>query len=168
MNRRKINHLLRTELSAVETYQRALGEKEWKLLHGDPELPTLFHILVDHIQAASQLGKEIERLNAPPGNGAHAWGMGSNLGTESAKLFSDANLFGSKAGLRALKESEESALQDYRGLLRAVPTPSEMRPLIDNLIAKQQAHVKALEALMVGNGTPFDRNGRSSVSNTRS
>lgn len=117
MNRRKINHFLRTELSAVETYQRAVGEKEWKLLRGDPEIPTLFHILVDHIQAASQLGTEIERLGAPPGNGSLAWGSWSNLGAESAKLFSDANLFGSKAGLRALKEGEETALRHYRGLL---------------------------------------------------
>jgi hypothetical protein len=62
MNHRQINHLLNTELSAVETYEQALQEKNWKVLGPDPQIQALFHILVDHVHAASQLATEVQRL----------------------------------------------------------------------------------------------------------
>jgi len=73
MNHRKINQLLNTELSAVETYEEALQEKDWNVLSPDPQIQALFHILVDHLQAASQLGTEVQRLGGRPGNGTQAW-----------------------------------------------------------------------------------------------
>ena len=65
MNHLKINQLLNTELSAVETYEEALQEKDWKVLSPDPQIQALFHILVDHLQAASQLATEVQRLGGP-------------------------------------------------------------------------------------------------------
>jgi len=73
MNHRKINHLLNTELSAVETYEQALQEKEWKVLSPDPQIQALFHIVVDHVQAASQLATEVQRLGGRPVNGPKTW-----------------------------------------------------------------------------------------------
>jgi len=54
------------ELSAIEAYQGTLGAKEWKLGDGDPEIDELFHILVDHVQAASLLGRTLGRLKRMP------------------------------------------------------------------------------------------------------
>ena len=106
----KINHLLNTEISAVETYEQALQEKEWNVLGPDPQIQALFHILVDHVRAASQLATEVQRLGGRPVNGTKAWDRLSHLRMDAATLFGDANPFGDKAALEALKEGEESGL----------------------------------------------------------
>ena len=148
MNHRKINHLLNTELSAVETYEQALQEKEWKVL--DPQIQALFHILVDHVQAASQLATEVQRLGGRPADGTKAWDRLSPLRVDAASLFADANPFGDKAALEALKEGEESGLKEYQAVLHHDVLSPEVKPLIGSLEAKQQAHVRALEDLMIG------------------
>ena len=147
MNPRKINHLLNTEISAVETYEQALQEKEWKVL--DPQIQALFHILVDHVQAASQLATEVQRLGGRPVNGTKAWDRLSHLRMDAASLFGDANSFGDKAALEALKEGEESGLKEYRAVLHHDVLSPEVKPLIGSLEAKQQAHVRALADLMI-------------------
>jgi hypothetical protein len=73
MNHRKIDHLLNTELSAVEIYEQAL-EKDWKVLGADPQTQALFHILVDHVHAASQLATQVQRLGGRPVNGTQGMG----------------------------------------------------------------------------------------------
>lgn len=149
MNHRKINHLLNTELSAVETYEQALQEKEWKVLGPDPQIQALFHILVDHVQAASQLATEVQRLGGRPVNGTKAWDSLSHLHMDAARLFGDANPFGDKAALEALKEGEESGLKEYQAVLHHDALSPEVKPLIGSLETKQQAHVRALEDLMM-------------------
>jgi Domain of unknown function (DUF2383) len=150
MNHRKINHLLNTELSAVETYEQALQEKEWKVLGPDPQVQALFHILVDHVQAASQLATEVQRLGPVNGTKAtKAWDSLSHLRMDAARLFGDANPFGDKAALEALKEGEESGLKEYQAVLHHDVLSPEVKPLIGSLEAKQQAHVRALEDLMI-------------------
>jgi hypothetical protein len=148
MNPRKINHLLNAELSAVETYEQALQEKEWKVLGPDPQIQALFHILVDHVQAASQLATEVQRLGGRPANGTKAWDRLSHL-RMAAILFGDANPFGDKAALEALKDDEESGLKEYQAVLHHDVLSPEVKPLIGSLEAKQQAHVRALEDLMI-------------------
>ncbi len=148
MNHRKINHLLDTEISAVETYEQALQEKEWKVLGPDPQIQALFHILVDHVQAVSQLATEVQRLGGTPVNGTKAWDRLSHLRTDAARPFGDANPFGHKAALEALKEGEESGLKEYQAVLHHDALPSAVKPLIGSLETKQQAHVRALEDLM--------------------
>jgi len=150
MNHRKIKHLLNTEISAVETYEQALQEKEWKVLGPDPQVQALFHILVDHVQAASQLATEVQRLR--PVNGTKAtkgWDSLSHLRMDAARLFGDANPFGDKAALEALKEGEESGLKEYQAVLRHDALSPEVKPLIGSLETKQHAHVRALEDLMM-------------------
>jgi Domain of unknown function (DUF2383) len=149
MNHRKINHLLNTELSAVETYEQALQEKEWKVLGPDPQIQALFHILVDHVQAASQLATEVQRLGGRPVNGTKAWNSLSHLRMDAATLFGDANPFADKAALEALKEGEESGLKEYQAVLHHDALSPEVKPLIGSLETKQQAHVRALEDLMM-------------------
>jgi len=148
MNHRKINHLLNTELSAVETYEQALQEKEWKVLGPDPQIQVLFRILVDHVQAASQLATQAERLGGRPGNGTKAWNSLSHLRMDAPTRFGDANRFGDKAALEALKEGEESGLKEYQAVLHHEALSPAVKPLIGSLETKQQTHVRALEDLM--------------------
>lgn len=149
MNQDKINHLLNTELSAVETYEQALQEKEWKVLGPDPQTQALFHILVDHLQAASRLGTEVRRLGGRPVNGSPPWDRWAHLRMDAAGMFGDVNLFGDKAALKALKEGEESGLKEYQAVLRHDALSPEVKPLIGCLETKQQAHVRALDDLMM-------------------
>jgi hypothetical protein len=149
MKRPKINHLVNTEISAVETYEQALQEKEWKVLGPDPQIQAMFHILVDHVRAASQLATEVQRLGGRPVNGTKAWNRLSPLRMDAASLFGDANPFGDKAALEALKEGEESGLKEYQAVLHHDVLSPEVKPLIGSLEAKQQAHVRALEDLMI-------------------
>ena len=148
MNHLKINQLLNTELSAVETYEEALQEKDWKVLSPDPQIQALFHILVDHLQAASQLGTEVQRLGGPV-NGTQARDSWSHRRMDAARLLGDINRFGDKAALEALKEGEESGLKEYQAVLHHQALPPEVKPLIRTLKTKQQAHVRALDDLML-------------------
>ena len=149
MNRDEINSLWRNELSAIEAYQETLGAKEWKLGEGDPEVDELFHILVDHVQAAALLGSKIRRLEViraadelePPGK----W---SELGTLAGGLFHDAHVFSDKAGLKVLKQGEECSLEDYEHTLQDTAMPRTLKPLISKLVSKQRAHIRALSGLM--------------------
>jgi len=148
MNHLKINQLLNTELSAVETYEEALQEKDWKVLSPDPQIQALFHILVDHLHAASQLGTEVQRLGGRPVNGTKERDSWSHRRMDAARLLGDVNRFGDKAALEALKEGEESGLKEYQTVLHH-PLPPEVKPLLRSLKTKQQAHVRALDDLML-------------------
>lgn len=165
MNREKINSLWRNELSAIEAYQETLGAKEWKLGEGDPEVDELFHILVDHVQAASLLGTKIRRLDfiraADELEAPDKW---SELGTLAGGLFHDARVFSDKAGLRVLKEGEECSLEDYEHMLQDTTMPLTLKRLISKLVSKQRAHIRALSGLV---STPKNRSLRHEKRNAK-
>jgi hypothetical protein len=149
MNREEINTLWMNELSAIEAYQGTLGAKEWKLGDGDPEIDELFHILVDHVQAASLLGRTLGRLKRMPSvSELKPQGKWSEFGTLAGGLFRDANVFGDTAGLEILKEGEECSLEDYEQMLHDTAVPKNLRPLIRKLVTKQRTHVRCLSGLM--------------------
>ena len=150
MNREEINSLWRNELSAIEAYQETLGAKEWKLGEGDPEVDELFHILVDHVQAASLLGTKIRRLDViRAADELEPQGKWSELGTLAGGLFHDAHVFSDKAGLKVLKQGEECSLEDYEHMLQDTAMPRTLKPLISKLVSKQRAHIRALSGFDV-------------------
>ncbi|MGH8652957.1 MAG: hypothetical protein ACREYE_12665 [Gammaproteobacteria bacterium] len=59
-----------------------------------------------------------------------------------------AKLLGDKAALKALKEGEESGLKDYQEVLQDATALGEVKTLINGLVAKQLAHIGALDRLM--------------------
>jgi hypothetical protein len=65
------------------------------------------------------------------------------------RLFGDANPFRDKVALEGLKEGEESGLKEYQAVLHRGALAPEVKPLIGSLETKQQAHVRALEDLMM-------------------
>ena len=149
MNREEINSLWRNELSAIEAYEETLGAKEWKLGEGDPEVDELFHILVDHVQAASLLGTKIRRLDViPAADELEPRGKWSDLGTLAGGLFHDAHVFSDKAGLKVLKQGEESSLENYEHMLQDAAMSRTLTSLISKLVSKQRAHIRALSGLM--------------------
>lgn len=136
-----ITKLLRGELSAIETYQQAL-EKERADFGQETAFQQLSSILRDHQQAAAQLKSQIQRMGGTPVDDSGAWGTWSKIVMATAKLFGD------KAALKALKEGEESGLKDCEDILQGASVPSEVKPLIANLAAQQQAHIRVLDGLM--------------------
>lgn len=150
MNRKEISTLWSNELSAVEAYQGTLGAKEWKLGDGDPEIDELFHILVDHVQAASLLGRKLDRIKRMPSvSELEPQGKWPEFGTLAGGLFRDANVFSDKAGFAILKEGEECSLEDYEQILQDTATVKNLRPLIGKLVTKQRAHIRSLGGLML-------------------
>ena len=141
MTRDEMNKLLRSELSAVETYQQALDKERQKFGH-EAEFQQLNAILSEHQQAASQLRTHIQQLGGTPVQDSGAWGTWSKI------VMGAATLLGDKAALKALKEGEESGLKDCEDLLQSGTVPSEVKPLIGNLAAQQQAHIRVLDGLL--------------------
>jgi uncharacterized protein (TIGR02284 family) len=137
----EMNKLLRSELSAVETYKQAL-EREQQKFGQETELQRLNAILSEHQQAASQLRTQIQQLGGTPVQDSGAWGTWSKI------VMGAATLLGNKAALKALKEGEESGFKDYQEVLQDPDTPLEVKPVINNLLARQQAHIQTLDELM--------------------
>jgi len=137
----ELNKLLRSELSAVETYKQAL-EKEQQKFGQETELQRLNAILSEHQQAASQLSTQIQQLGGTPVQDSGAWGTWSKI------VMGAATLLGDKAALKALKEGEESGFKEYQEVLQDPDTLPEVKPVINNLLARQQAHIRTLDELM--------------------
>jgi len=137
----EINRLLRSELSAIETYQQALDKEREKFGH-ETEFQQLNAILAEHQQAASQLTTQIQQLGGTPVQDSGAWGMWSKIVMATAKLMGD------KAALKALKEGEERGLKEYQEALHDTTTPSEVKTVLNSLLPKQQAHIRTLDGLM--------------------
>ena len=57
-------------------------------------------------------------------------------------------LMGDKAALKALKEGEERGFKEYQEALHDTTTPSEVKTMLNSLLAKQQAHIRTLDGLM--------------------
>ena len=100
---KQLNSFLRGELSAVETYRRAM-----KKLTGFSMLGTLEQCSRSHLGRADILAGEIRRRGGTPSKESGPWGA-------FAKLLEDgAALFGEKAIIAVLKEGEDHGRDDYR------------------------------------------------------
>jgi rubrerythrin len=58
-----------------------------------------------------------------------------------------ARLFGDKAALKALKEGEESGIDDYRECIDG-GVPQEMKNALMSIVSKAQQHVSELDRLI--------------------
>jgi Domain of unknown function (DUF2383) len=137
----QMNTLLRNELSAVETYQQALGKGEDRLGH-ESEFEQLAAILNDHERAAARLEALIRKLGGTPTQESGGWGAWSKIVMGTAKLF------GEKSALKALKEGEESGLKEYHDVLQDPAIRGELKTEINTFAANQIAHIGTLNDLM--------------------
>jgi hypothetical protein len=139
----EINKLLRSELSAVETYKQAL-EKEQQKFGQEGELQRLNAILTEHQQAAAQLRTQIQQLGGTPIQDSGAWGVWSTIVMGRAKVLGDI------AALKALKDGEETIVKEYQELLQDPTMPAEVKILATNIISKGQMRIQELNMLMTG------------------
>ena len=139
----ELNKCLRSELSAIETYQQAL-EKSGSLYPKDPKLQQLSQILADHQQAASALRALIQQKGGTPSIDSGAWG------TWSKTIMGAAKLLGDKTALRALSEGEESGMKEYQSIAERAGAPADVKSVTSPLLAKQQEHIRQLENFIEG------------------
>ena len=136
-----LNGLLRSELSAIETYRQAL-EKNRNEYGEDARYLQLTQMMRDHEQAASQLRDLVQRMGGVAANDSGAWGTWSKTVMGAAKLFGD------KSALKALKEGEESGIKDYRTALRERSTPPEIQQVCSTIVTREEEHVRQLDRLI--------------------
>lgn len=135
-----LNSLLRGEISAIETYQQALdkldnkkGTEEIRRLHGE------------HIDAANTLRRHIHQHGGQPDHGSGAWGAFAKA------VEGTANVFGSHAALKALKEGEELGIKAYEQGLQDKSLPADCGTLIaSTLLPRAREHLPVLDRLMAG------------------
>ena len=141
MNTDELNKCLRSELSAIETYQQAL-EKNRQQYGRDPSFQQLTQMLEDHEEAAARLRSLIQQNGGTPSNDSGAWGTWSKTVMGAAKLFGD------KAALKALKEGEESGMKEYQSIAQDSAASADVKSVTSPLIAKQQEHIRQLDRLI--------------------
>lgn len=135
----ELNKCLRSELSAIETYEQAL-EKNRARYGQDESFERLTRILHEHRDAAARLRTIIERQGGAPSTDSGAWGVWSRTVMGAAKLFGD------KAALKALKEGEESGLKEYERVARDAGAATEN--VVSSFLGRQQAHIHELDNLI--------------------
>jgi uncharacterized protein (TIGR02284 family) len=137
-----LNALLRGEISAAETYKKAID----KIANHDQyasQVQQLHDMQRDHGLAAQELRARINELGGTADNDSGAWGAWANT------VQSVANLFGDTSALKALKEGEEHGLKDYERTLDN-DIDLQTRSLIHRLIDNQRRHIQRIDALMAG------------------
>lgn len=136
-----LNKCLRSELSAIETYQQAL-EKNRQQYGTEPQFQQLSRMLQEHEDAAARLRTLVQQHGGRPSTDSGAWGAWSKTVMGAAKLFGD------KAALKALKEGEESELNDYQAVSQNSSTPTDVKSAVSPLIVRQQEHIRELDRLI--------------------
>jgi hypothetical protein len=129
--------LLRGEMSAVETYERALEK-----VNGSPEGAKLRQIFADHSQAVGLLRDLLIRYEGQLPMSSGAWGTFANA------VQATANLLGDSAALKALKEGEEHGIKEYQRALEEPGVSPDVKGLSRSLLSRCQSHVPVLDAML--------------------
>ena len=135
------NSLLRGEISAVETYGKAIDK-----FSGDPEAPKLIQIRDEHQRAVDLLREDVRRMGGTPDTDSGAWGAFANT------VQGAANLFGENSALGALKQGEEHGRNDYERALADDRVLPECKDLIrTELMPRCSQHIATLDMLADAN-----------------
>ena len=138
---RRLNSLLRGELSAVDTYEMAIEQ-----LSGDEDatgriLNQLQNVQEEHSQAVEALRDRILELGGDPSESSGAWGTWSEI------VQGTMNLIGDRSALKGLRDGEEHGLKDYRAALDGLDATSR-RMVSDALLPAQERHLSLLDELI--------------------
>lgn len=137
-----LNHLLQSELSAVETYTQALNQFE------DLEVIGALQTMRDeHSRAVRALRDQIVLAGATPADHAGAWSTFTVSGFDTAEVIGPATL------LAVLCQSEEHGLREYEAALSEVELQLDTQRLIcTQLLPLCRANAEKLNALLGGMG----------------
>jgi outer membrane murein-binding lipoprotein Lpp len=100
----KLNHFLRGEISAVETYRMALA----KLDQTSTARAELDACLQSHQSRVVMLREAIRAAGGTPAEGSGPWGMFAKA------VEGGAQVLGEKATVAALEEGEDHGVKDYK------------------------------------------------------
>jgi uncharacterized protein (TIGR02284 family) len=132
----QLNKMLRDELSALETYDQALGTFD----KYPAALAELKRIRDDHRESVQALREHITEHGGTPAETSGAWGALAAALTEAAKVI------GPDTTLIDLKRGEERGLGDYKDALKKDGLPADCRDLIQNkLLPRCSEHVASLD-----------------------
>ena len=98
-----LNSFLRGEISAVETYRKAIGHVSDERIRS--QLEDCMH---DHEHRVEAIRERVEKLGGKPVEGSGIWGTFAKL------VQSGADLLGEKTAIQALEEGEDHGLADYQ------------------------------------------------------
>jgi len=134
-----LNALLRSEMSAVETYTEAMGKFNDQLVIAD-----LQKIRDEHSRAVRELRDHVVRSGGRPSDGPKAWGVFiSAIGGEKSAV-SPATV------LAALRQGEECSMSEYEAALEKEMHPDCQRMIRTDLIMACRNHVEELNRLLGG------------------
>lgn len=121
-----LNALLKSELSAVETYSQALDKVENKIIAS-----VLTDCLASHESRVGKLRDAISDFGGTPETDSGAWGSWTKM------LAGGASVFGDDATIQALEQEEDAQSSDYEW--RLVRMHGDHRNLVkDELLPEQQ------------------------------
>lgn len=119
----QLNKLLEGEISAFETYAKAIEKMD------DQSIKSILQTNYEsHSERVQELTDAVHKLNGTPAKGSGAWGALVNL------LESGATMLGGKATIAVLEEGEDKGVADYKAMLDKVGSSS----FISELLAKQE------------------------------
>ncbi len=131
------NSLLRGELSAVETYGKAIEKHP-----ATPVTAELTRIQSEHRQSANTLAANVREMGGTPETDSGAWGVFAKT------VQGAANLFGAESAIEALQRGEEHGREDYREALESSDVMDSCKNLIrTELLPRVDDHIKTLERL---------------------
>lgn len=135
-----LNCLLRGELAAVETYDRAIIKFE------DPHLLNdLQSIREEHIHAEILLREKVLQLGGEPVEVSEPWGACNAAITGVEKVM------GPATALAALRQGEEHSINEFEDSLKHENINLDCKNLIrSNLLPTSRKHVAELNRLMGG------------------
>lgn len=136
-----LNHLLRGEISASETYDQALGK------FSDPADRTVANALTrvrdEHQNSITTLKSRVSAHGGTPVDGAGVWGVFANAVAGAAKLI------GPQTAVAALKQGELHGIEDYEKAVADQEVSTETRFLIRNeLLPRCREHVANLDGII--------------------
>lgn len=131
------NSLLRGELSAVETYEKAIAK-----YGNEPVLAELQRIRNEHSQSVARLQQNVREMGGMPDTDSGAWGTFANT------IQAAANLFGAESAIEALQRGEEHGRRDYQDALEDDEVMPGCKDMIrDELLPRVNRHIATLERL---------------------
>lgn len=132
-----LNSLLRGELSAIETYSRAIHK-----FPAAEALPQLEKIRAGHLQSVSLLRSLIQDHAGHPVTDSGLWGDFAK-GVEAA-----AALLGVDSAIGALRQGESFGIGEYESVLGDATLPADVKAAIqEKLLPALQNHLLTLESL---------------------
>ena len=131
------NSLLRGEISAVETYEKALTKfdepSEFRLLN---------EMRNSHQESVQRLRDNLAEMGGEPTTDSGAWGTFAN------SVQAAAGFFGENAALSSLIQGEQHGIRDYESALENEDVMPECKEMIKNeLLPRTKTNLATLEAL---------------------